>query len=439
METRVGWWQRNQKWINVIVCAFMIFVSLGFYSSNKSLYMKAVTDANNIPRSIYSLAYSCRFIATSVTNIFFGYLVYKFGTKKLILGGFVFLICAAILDSVGKNVFVFYLAATLSGIGFSFCGTAMVGGIINRWCKENTGTIMGAVLAVNGIGGALAAQIVSPIINEAGNPFGYQNAYKLVAVILLFAAILIAVFFKEKPRGEADDAPAHAKKKKRGRQWVGVDYNIVKKKAYFYGAAVCIFFTGMILQGVGSINAPHYADVGIDNAYIASIASVSSLCLAGSKFVAGFLYDKVGLRKTITICNCAACISMITMGLADNSAVGRALAMSCGVFSAIALPLETIMLPLYAADLFGEKSYNKILGLFVSFNTAGYAVGSPLINSFYDLTGSYKTIIFILAGIMAIVMLTLQFVITGAHKVRDEILEAEQSRIPVNQQASIEA
>jgi len=62
-----------------------------------------------------------------------------------------------------------------------------------------------------------------------------------------------------------------------------------------------------------------------------------------------------------------------------------------------------------------------------------------LINSFYDLTGSYKTIIFILAGIMAIVMLTLQFVITGAHKVRDEILEAEQSRIPVNQQASIEA
>lgn len=425
VENRVSWREKNQKWINVIVCAFMILVSLGFYSSNKSLYMKAVTDANDIPRSLYSLAYSCRFIATSITNIFFGYLVYKFGTKKLILGGFVFLICAALLDSVGNNVFVFYLAAALSGIGFSFCGTAMVGGIVNRWFKENTGTIMGAVLAVNGIGGAIAAQIVSPIINEPGNAFGYQNAYKLVAVILLAAAIVIAIFFKEKSKEEIDDTPAKSKKKKRGRQWVGIEYDVVKKKAYFYGAAVCIFLTGLILQGVSSINAPHYADVGIDNVYIATIASVSSLCLAGSKFIAGFLYDKIGLRKTITICNCSACISMIMMGLANDSTIGRTMAMACGVFSAIALPLETIMLPLYAADLFGEKSYDKILGLFVSFNTAGYAVGSPLINSFFDLTGSYKTIIFILAGVMALVMIALQFVITGAHKVRDEILSVQ--------------
>ena len=438
MEAQVSWWKRNQKWINVIMCAFMIFVSLGFCSSNKDLYMKAITEANNIPRSAYSFAYSCRFIATSITNIFFGYLVYKFGTKKLILSGFVFLISSTVINYLATNVFLFYLAEVLSGIGFSFCGTAMVGGIINRWCKENTGTIMGAVLAVNGIGGAIAAQIVSPIINEVGNPFGYQNAYKLVTCILIAAMILIAIFFKQKPRDEADDTPTPSKKK-RGRQWVGVEYSVVVKKAYFYGAAVCIFLTGMILQGVGSIRAPHYSDSGIDAAYIASVASVASLCLTGSKFLAGFMYDKIGLRKTITICCAAACASMIMMGLANDSAQGRTMAMGCGIFSAIALPLETIMLPLYAADLFGEKSYTKILGLFVSFNTAGYAVGSPLINSFYDMFGNYKLIIFIMAGMMAIVMIALQFVISGAHKLRDEILAQEASSVNATQSASIEA
>ena len=65
------------------------------------------------------------------------------------------------------------------------------------------------------------------------------------------------------------------------------------------------------------------------------------------------------------------------------------------------------------------------MGLFVSFNMAGYALGSPIINSFYDLFGNYKLIIFVMAGLMAVVMISLQFVITGAHKVRDEILAQE--------------
>ena len=428
MENRVSWREKNQKWINVIVCAFMIFVSLGFCSSNRDLYFKAIVEAHGIPRGLYSIAQSCRFVVTAIINVFFGYLVYKFGTKKLILGGFVFLIASSILNSVATNLFVFYLADAISGIGFSFCSTAMVGGIINRWCKENTGTIMGAVLAVNGVGGALAAQIVSPIINEAGNPLGYQNAYRLVAVILVVAMALIVFLFKEKLRDDADDTPALSKKKKRGNHWVGIGYDSVVKKAYFYGAAVCIFLTGMVLQGTGSIRAPLYSDIGIDAAFIATAASVSSLCLTGSKFLTGFMYDKIGLRKTITICCGAGLVYIMMLGFVSDTPAGRVMAMMCGIFSAIALPLETIMLPLYAADLFGEKSYNKILGLFVSFNTAGYALGSPVINSFYDLFGSYRVIIFVMAGLMFAIMISLQFVITGAHKVRDEILAAQENQ-----------
>ena len=426
MENRVSWREKNQKWINVIVCAFMIFVSLGFFSSNADLYMKAITEANDIPRSIYATAHSFRFIATSITNIFFGYLVYKLGTKKLILSGFVMLILSAVIRIFANHFLHFCVAEAFSGIGFSFCGTAMVGGIVNRWFKENTGTIMGVVLSVNGIGGALAAQIVSPMINEVGNPFGYRNAYTFVVCILAFAMLMIAIFFKEKSKDEADDTPVPAKKKKRGSQWVGVDYDVVKKKAYFYGAAICIFLTGAILQGVGSIRAPYYGDIGIDSAYIATAASVASLCLTGSKFFVGVLYDKMGLRRTITMCCASACIYMVMLGFVTDTVSGRAMAMACGVFSAIALPLETIMLPLYAADLFGNKSYNKILGIFVSFNTAGYAIGSPLINGFYDLFGkNYRPMIFALAILMGIVMISLQFVITGAHKVRDEIIAQE--------------
>lgn len=409
------------------MCALMIFTCLGFCSSNKSLYLSAITDALDMKRSAYSLATSCRFISTSIINIFFGTLVYKFGTKKLMLSGFVLLIVSMLLNSVATNVVMFCISEALSGIAFSWSGTAMVGGIINRWCKEKTGTIMGAVLASNGIGGALAAQIVTPIIYQEGTAFGYRDAYRLVALILVIVGVIVAICFKEKPREEIDDSPSPSRKKPRGRSWVGIDYNDAKKKGFFYGAAVCIFLTGMCLQGVGSIASAHLLDTGISTTLVAAVASMSSLLLTCSKFSAGFMYDKLGLRKTISICCFASVLTMLSLAFMSNSPLGTVLAIVYAIVHAIALPLETVMLPLYAKDLFGEKSYNKVMGIFVSINTAGYAVGGPLVNLGFDLLGSYVPMFYLTGGIMVAVLIGLQFVITAAHKEQKLIVSAQES------------
>ena len=86
------------------------------------------------------------------------------------------------------------------------------------------------------------------------------------------------------------------------------------------------------------------------------------------------------------------------------------------ILSALALPLETVMLPIFAGDLFGEKSYSKILGIVVSVNTAGYAVGSPVVNLCYDLTGSYNTALYISCGVILAVLVTMQFIISAANR-----------------------
>ena len=63
-------------------------ISLGFCSSGKTYYLTAITDALSIPRGAYSLTDTFRFVSTTVVNIFFGSLIAKFGSKKLILAGF---------------------------------------------------------------------------------------------------------------------------------------------------------------------------------------------------------------------------------------------------------------------------------------------------------------------------------------------------------------
>ena len=186
---------------------------------------------------------------------------------------------------------------------------------------------------------------------------------------------------------------------------------------------MCILFTGMVLQGVTSVSAAHMKDVGLSGEYIATITSISSLALAASKFINGFLYDRVGLRITITV-DCVAAIGvMLSLYFMTNSALGMVLGIVYAILAAIALPLETVMIPIYASDLFGDKSFDKVLGIFVSFNQIGYALGGPILNLFFDLLGSYKAALIFCGILMLAVIVGLQFVITAAQKERKNILK----------------
>ena len=80
------------------------------------------------------------------------------------------------------------------------------------------------------------------------------------------------------------------------------------------------------------------------------------------------------------------------------------------------------MLPLYADDLFGDKSYNKIMGIVISANTFGYAAGTPLINWCYDIAGSYAPAYIIAGFIMCVVLVITQIVITSAHRTKNIII-----------------
>lgn len=411
----------DYKWVIVAVSFITVMVCLGFCSSPKSLFINPVTEALGTTRSALSVNDSVRYISTAVINIFFGFLVTRFGTKKLMVAGVSSLIISQIIYSVADNVAVYIVGGMFLGIGLSWTSTTMVGCVINRWCKENKGTIMGAVLAANGVGGSVAIQIMTPLI-ESGD-LGYVKAYRVAASVLAVVLVLIILLFKEKSVSEADAEATRAKKKKRGRDWVGIEFKDALKMPYFYGAAICIFLTGLVLQSVSGVAAAHMKDVGLDPMYVGKVLSIHSLTLAGFKFFTGFLYDKLGLRTTISICSVTAVIVMVCLCMITNTLQGKIFAMIYGIFSSLALPLETIMLPIYAGDLFGNRAFDKVLGVFVSVNTAGYALGALFINICFDIKGTYTYGFIISAVIMVLVIIALQFIITKGHKMQKSITE----------------
>lgn len=386
--------------VMVVLNFLMIFTGLGFSSATRSLFVVPVTEELGIPRSLYSFMDSFRYVATAAANIFFGRLLYRFGARVLIGVGFLSLTLAEALLALSQGLAVLYIAGILFGIGFAFTATSMAGYVINAWCPGKNGTVMGAVLAANGLGGALATQIVSPIIEGS---HGWRLAALVIAAVIFVVGIVTVVFFRNRtPEAKKEAAPKAKRPKK------PLDKSDRRRITVL---ACCIFFTGFVLQGIQGVAVAHMKDVGIGAEAIASAVSIHMLCLTVSKFLTGFLYDRLGLRPVVLInMSGAFLVTMVLLFLTDG-ALGFAMAVTYNILFALALPLETVMLPIYTREFFDKESFGRMLGILVAVNTAGYALGAPFLNAVYDTTGSYAIGFVVIGAMMLMVMVVVQVLI----------------------------
>ncbi|MBR5546512.1 MAG: MFS transporter [Clostridia bacterium] len=404
----------SYEWVMVACCFLMVFTVLGFASTPRKLFMVAVPKALGIEYGPYSLMDTFRYITTAILNLFFGALVVKYGPRKLIAFGFAFLIGAMLVWASAENLTLIYLGGIMLGVGLTMASTTMASYVVNLWCRENKGTMTGLVLCANGLGGALAMQVLSPIINES--VFSYRSAYRLTALILLAAGVLVVALFRNVPSGEAPVKAA--KKQPKGADWEGITLREALAKPYFYIAAISIFLTGMVLQSIVGCDANHMSNAGLDSSTAASALSLSAIALTGSKFLVGFLYDRKGIRKTMLLCDIAALGTLLMLIGIRPTAAGKVMAYGYSIISAVALPLETIMIPLVTAELFGRKSYAQMLGIVSAINTAGFSLGPPITNFVFDAIGTYVPVFWVYLLVMAGITLAFGWALGSAQKDR---------------------
>lgn len=398
------------------LCLLMIFFCLGFFSSCRSIFLVPITEALDITRGAFSVSDSIRFLTSAVMNFFFGFFVNKFGTKKLICAGMLSIIICVLLYATSNTVGGFYIAGFFLGLGYTWTTTTMVGCVVNKWCNKNVGSVMGIILASNGIGGAVSTQIYTPIIYR--HIFGYRNAFFITAILLVILVVLIIAFYREKPQS----APYSSKEKpKKSVAWEGITVKDAVKKPYFYMLLICVFLSGVVLQGITSPFSAHLTDRGIDKEIVAIVISCHAIFLALSKVVSGFVYDKFGLRANVLLCSASGLIALCAFASVSPSTFGIIMAFTAAFTFAMALPLETVMLPIFAGDLFGKKDYNVILGVVVSVGSVGFATGIPLMNFIYDVFGSYDYGIMFSFAALILFAVAMNIIISSSNKLKKEI------------------
>ena len=405
----------HYAWVILVICFLMVGCALGFCSGTNGLYLAAITKDLELPRSLYSIANSFRYGTTALVNLFFGKLILKHGPRKLAAMGFCCLAASTLVNSLAQNLWTFYLGGVLVGLGLAWTTTTLVGFVVERWFTGKKGTVMGIILAANGVTGALATQILTPIIYDTAD--GWRSAYRLVAVLMIAIGALVVLLLRNDPQsmGLEPLGSGHTAKPGRGRDWEGISAQEAFRKPFFYVCLVCVFLTGMLLQSVTSVASAHMLDRGISTSVMAAAVSAHAIALTVAKLTTGFSFDRFGLRVTMLFCSICSILGISMLALVNSGP----LAFAAEIMTSFGLPLETIMLPLIARDLFGRRDYATLMGLLVSCNTLGYAVGTPLMNLCFDLTGTYTPTMLILCGVMAVVTVIMQFVITAAHKTAD--------------------
>ena len=156
----------DYQWVIVALSFLMILISMGVGTTTKGIFVVPITEALNIKRIAYSLHSSFQYVTTFVFNLFFGSLVARFGIKKLIVTGQIALIASNLVFITSTTYIGFCIGGIFMGIGSAWTATSMVGTIVNRWCKSHKGTIMGVIFAANGLGGAIATMLLTPIIYQ---------------------------------------------------------------------------------------------------------------------------------------------------------------------------------------------------------------------------------------------------------------------------------
>ncbi|MCQ2401153.1 MAG: MFS transporter [Lachnospiraceae bacterium] len=420
---KIGKKEFNYSWVIFAVSFLMVFVSLGFINTVKSLYLAPITNETGISRMVFSLSDCCRYIVIAGMNMMFGTFINKFNPRAMVAFGFGFLIIAVTLYSIAHTAIVFCIGGVFLGLGLAWTTTTMVGFFVEKWFTTAKGSVMGIILAASGAGGAVATQIMSPIINYSAS--SWRQGYRLMAVILLVTGVLVVLLLRNNPKevGMKPFSKKGGEKKKRGSSWTGFEEKDIFRKSWFYVVIGCFLFYGILLQAYVSTAAAHFRDIGIDNTTIANVISIYSVCLFIAKMAVGALFDRFGLRKVLTVCSIGGAATLFFLANVGNSSAVYIYA----PLSVFALPIETVLLPLLTLDLFGQKAYARIMGIIVGTVQLGYCGGSLIPNYFFDRFGTYRGIYTVFGCLVIVTVIAVNFCITKAHKER-KLLEAAQEQ-----------
>ncbi|WP_427814352.1 MFS transporter [Enterococcus sp. 22-H-5-01] len=406
-------------WIVVLGCVCITATVVPMVMSLANVYLLSVTEDMAISRSAFTLVNT---ITQSMGIIFSPIVAKKLATgdlKKIQTIALIAFVGAYFSFSFATSVWQLYLLAIVLGIAYTSSTLIPVSMMITNWFEEKRGLAMSIAMAGIGLGGF----IFSPVLSYLLTTFGWRASYRIMAILLLAITIPISLFVLKKSPSEmglqAYGATKKAEQTTHEEKESTLTVHQLIRQPVFLMLVFGIFCNGLLNSGSLGQFPPALEEMhGV--VVKSSIISLYSLVGIFGKLILGWIDDRFGTVKS-TIFGCGFMTLAFILLLNGHQLVMIYLMAFC---FGLGTPIGTVSPPLITARIYGRKHYAEVYGIISSISQVGLTLGSLIIASIYDKTGSYQN------GWKLLIVLTIITMITWILSMRmprkkGQLLETE--------------
>ena len=341
---------------------------------------------------------SGNFVAKIIIGPIFGFIagwvIDKFGPRRLMLSGIVMGGIALIGLSMMTSLWQLYFFYMFNALGYMCGGPLPNQVLISRWFDKGRGKAMGIAYLGIGVGGMLVPQIARWLNFN----FGWHDALMILGFLMIAIAFPMAWFVKENPPGAGQQLKKDETK---------IPFTQILKSWPFYFLAIgSMCSIGAVAGTSQNLKLFFSIDLKYTQEHAANVLSIVLGASIIGRLLMGWLADRMQKKYVMILIYSLVAVAIPLLYFADTPGVIYLFAFVFG----IALGGDYMIIPLMAAELFGVKVMGRVMGLVITVDGLAEAFAPMLAARLRDQSGSYANgfaalIILAIIGTIAISML----------------------------------
>ncbi len=365
------------------------------------VFFKEFQSAFGWSRALISGASSLAFLIMGIGGIIAGTLNDRIGPRIIMtVSGISLGLGYLFMSRLTEPWQLYLLYGGFVGIGFCTLDVITLS-TVARWFIKRRGMMSGIVKVGTGAGQFFVPLAATMLISE----FGWRTAYLMVGGFALVVLVLLAQVLKRDPRdfNMLPDGNTHPDKSSSPDiKSHGMSLSMAFGTLQFRILCIAEFFVFFCLFTTIIHIIPHARDLGLPPTIAATVLSTIGAVSMLGRIVMGSANDKIGGRRSLSICLTILVSSFIWLQLSSNQWM---LFLFAVVYGFAHGGLFTVISPT-TAEFFGTGSHGQLFGTVLFCGTLGGALGPFLVGYIFDVTGSYQGA-FILLTVLALISLLL--------------------------------